>query len=112
MTTQLRAEYQQIDAVWKCLPDRFRLDGDVSWWVDEAKDRLATWNHPPMVGLALSSAEVSFAETEAPEGYIRHVLWPRRLGCGYGRALVCLARMLGANGDVGSRMEAALADLC
>ena len=54
MTTELRAAYEQMDAVWKCLPNEFRFNEDGSWWANEATDRLAAYNHPTMFSLALS----------------------------------------------------------
>ena len=62
MTTELRAAYEQMDAVWKCLPDEFRFDEDGSWWANEAKNGLAEYNHPTTLGLALSVAGGGFAD--------------------------------------------------
>ena len=39
MTTELWAAYEQMDAVWKCLPTEFRFDEDASWWTNEARGR-------------------------------------------------------------------------
>ena len=111
MTTELRAAYEQMDAVWKCLPDEFRLDEDGSWWANEAKDGLAAYNHPTTVSLALSLAGGGFADAEAPESYLQLALWLGRLGCGYRLALACLARVLGTEGDIDSRLEAVLPDM-
>ena len=44
MTTELRAAYEQMDAVRKVLPDEFRVGEDGSWWITEATDRLAQYN--------------------------------------------------------------------
>ena len=41
MTTELRAAYEQMDVVWKRLPDEFRFEADGPWWANEAKDGLA-----------------------------------------------------------------------
>ena len=100
MTTELRAAYEQMDAVWKCLPSEFRLDEDGSWWANEAKDRLAAFNHPTSMSLALSLAEGGFADAEVPESYVRLAVWLGRLGCGYGLALGYLARVLRTEGDI------------
>ena len=108
MTTELRAAYEQMDAVWKCLPDEFRFDEDRSWWAGEAKDRLAEYNHPTPFSLALSLAAGGFANAEAPEGYLRVAVWLGRLACGYALALAYLARVLGAKGDIDSRLKSAL----
>ena len=74
MTTELRAAYEQMDAVWKCLPSEFRFDEDGSWWATEAKDRLAGYNHPTSMSLALSLAEGGFSDAEVPDTV------PSRLG--------------------------------
>ena len=111
MTTELRAAYEQMDAVWKCLPDEFRFDEDGSWWANEAKDKLAEYNHPTMMRLALSLAWGGFADAEAPESYLQLAAWLGRLGCGYGLALGYLARVLGTAGDIDSRLTAVLADM-
>ena len=113
MTTELRAAYEQMDVVWKCLPEEFRFDEDGSWWATEAGDRLAEYNHPTTMSLALSFAEGGFAdaEAEASEAYLRLAVWLGRLGCGYGLALAHLARLLGTAGDIDSRLHAALPDM-
>lgn len=108
MTTELRAAYEQMDAVWKCLPDEFRFDEDGSWWASEAKDGLAAYNHPTMVSLKLPLMWGGFDDAEAPESYLRLAVWLGRLGCGYGLALASLARVLGAEGDIDSRLQAVL----
>ena len=111
MTTELRAAYEQMDAVWKCLPNEFRFVEDGSWWANEAKDRLAAFNHPTNTSLALSLAEGGFSDTEAPDSYLRLAVWLGRLGCGYGLALGYLARVLRTEGDIDSRLSAVLADV-
>ena len=38
IATELRAAYVQMGAVWKCLPEEFRIETmDGSWWVSEAR---------------------------------------------------------------------------
>ena len=111
ITTELRAAYEQMDEVWKYLPDEFRFDEDGSWWIKEAKGRLAGYNHPTMMSLGLSFAEGGFADSEAPESYLQLAVWLGRLGCGYGLALAYLARVLGTEGDIDSRLVSALPDM-
>ena len=111
MTTELRAAYDQMDAVWKCLPSEFRFVEDGSWWANEARDRLAAFNHPTPVSLALSLAEGGFSDAEDPQSYLRLAVWLGRLGCGYGLALGYLARVLRTEGDIDSRLNAVLADV-
>ena len=108
MTIELRAAYEQMDAVWKCLPDEFRFDEDGRWWAIEAGDGLAAYNHPTMTGLALPLAMGGFADAKAPESYLRLAVWLGRLGCGYGLALGYLARVLGTEAGIDSRLAAAM----
>lgn len=112
MTTELRAAYEQMDAVWRCLPDEFRFHEDGRWWTDEAKDRLAAYNHPTTISLALSLAEGGFDDAEAPESYLRLAIWLGRLGCAYGLALGYLARVLGTEDGIDSRLESVLHGIC
>ena len=111
MTTELRATYEQMDAVWKCLPDEFRFNEDRSWWANEAKDGLAAYNHPTAVSLVLPLAAGGFGDADAPESYLRLAVWLGRLGCGYGLALSYLARVLGTEGDIDSRLTVVLSDM-
>lgn len=111
MTTELRAAYEQMDAVWKCLPDEFRFNEDEGWWSNEAGSGLAAYNHPTTISLALSLAEGGFGDAEAPESYLRLAVWLGRLGCGYGLALGYLARVLGTEGDIDSRLESAMPNM-
>ena len=110
MTTELRAAYEQMDAVWKCLPDDFRFDEDGTWWANEARGGLADYNHPTTMSLGLSLTGGGFADPEAPESYLRLAVWLGRLGCGYGLALASLARVLGTDGDIDARLQAVLPD--
>ncbi len=111
MTTELRAAYEQMDAVWKCLPDDFRFDEDGTWWANEARGGLADYNHPTTMSLGLSLTGGGFADPEAPESYLRLAVWLGRLGCGYGLALASLARVLGTDGDIDARLQAVLPDM-
>ena len=111
MTTELRAAYEQMDAVWKCLPDEFRFNEDGTWWAGEAGNGLAAYNHPTPISLALPLTEGGFGDAEVPESYLRLAIWLGRLGCGYGLALGHLARVLGAEGDIDSRLESVLSDV-
>ena len=111
MTTELRAAYEQMDVVWRCLPDEFRFDEDKNWWAGEAKDRLAAYNHPSMLSLIFPLAEGGFDDSEAPESYLRLTIWLGRLGCGYGLALAYLARVLGAADNIDSRLKSVLSNM-
>ena len=113
MTTELRAAYEQMDEVWKCLPTEFRFDEDGSWWANEAREGLAEYNHPTPTSLGLPLAEGGFGDSEAPEGYLRLAIWLGYLGSGYGLALAYLVRVLDSDGDrdIDSRLAAAMADL-
>ena len=97
MTTELRAAYEQMDAVWRCLPDAFRLNEHRGWWSAEADDGLAAYSHPTPVSLALPLFSGGFDDAEAPESYLRLAIWLGSLGCAYGLALGHLARQLGSS---------------
>lgn len=111
MTTELRVAYGQMDAVWECLPNDFRFKEDRSWWVDEAKGRLAEFNHPTIMTLALSLAWGGFADADAPQSYLRLAVWLGRLACGYARSLAYLARVLGTEGNIDARLESVFSRL-
>ena len=106
MTTELRAAYEQMDAIWKCLPDEFRFNEDGSWWASQARDGLATYNHPTMFSLLLPLMWGGFDDSDAPESHLRLALWLGRLACGYGLALARLAQLLGTEEDIASRLQA------
>ena len=106
ITTELRSAYEQMDVVWQCLPDEFRFDEDGSWWTSEAKAGLARYNHPTTVRLALSLSEGGFDDADDPKSYLFLALWLGRLVCAYGMALGYLARVLGTQTDIESRLTA------
>ena len=103
MTTELRAAYEQMDAVWRCLPDEFRLD-DRGWRSAEEDDGLAAYCHPTPVSLALPLSSGGFEDAEAPESYLRLAIWLGRLGCAYALALGHLARLLGTPEGIDARL--------
>ena len=107
MATELRAAYVQMDAVWNCMPGEFRLDEmDGSWWAKEARDGLlATYDHPTPFRLAFPLAKGGFGDVEDPKSYLRLAVWLGFLGLGYGLALTYLAQVLGAEGEVISRIR-------
>jgi hypothetical protein len=109
MAAELRPAYEQMDDVWKRLPDEFRFAADGSWWSREARKGLAAYNHPTMVSLALPLATGGLAEAEDPRSYLLLAVWLGRLACGYALALAHLARVLGATGDFDSRLTAVVA---
>ncbi|MDE0100700.1 MAG: hypothetical protein OXM87_14020 [Truepera sp.] len=106
IAAELRPAYEQMDDVWKRLPDEFRFTADGSWWSSEARKGLAAYSHPTMVSLALSLATGGFADAEDPRSYLQLAVWLGHLGCGYGLALAHLARVLGTEGDIDSRLRA------
>lgn len=106
MAPDLRAAYEQMDAVWKCLPAEYRIEKDRNWWSDEARNGLAAYCHPTMTSLMLPVASGGFADVESPVAHLRFTAWLGRLGCGYALALGHLARILGADvQDVDSSIE-------
>ncbi len=110
MATELRAAYVQMDAVWKCMPGEFRLDKiDGGWWANEARTGLlATYDHPTPLSLAFPLAEGGFGNVEDAKSYLQLAVWLGYLRLGYGLALASLAQVVGAEGDIISRMTAIL----
>lgn len=111
MAPELRAAYVQMDAVWKSMPRKYKLDEmNSGWWATEAKNgMLAAYDHPTPIGLVLLRAgRGGFRSGEAGETYTRLALWLGYLGLGYGLALTYLAAVLGVEGEVDSRLEAAV----
>lgn len=113
MATEIRAAYVQIDAVWKCMPEKFRLDEvDSGWWDNEARNgALATYDHPTSASLFDSAWMGGFGGGEDQTIYMRLACWLIQLGLGYGLALNYLARVLGA-GDTTSRLAEAVSMFC
>ena len=113
MATELRAAYVQMDAVWKCMPGEFRLDEmDGCRWAKGARSGLlATYDHPTPLSLAFPLAEGGFGDVEDPESYLRFAVWLGELGVGYGLALVFLAHVLGAGGDINARVATVLREV-
>ena len=111
MAPELRAAYVQMDAVWKSMPRKYKLDEvNSGWWATEARDgMLATYDHPTPIGLVLLRAgRGGFHSGEVWENYTRLALWLGYLGLGYGLALWYLAAVRGVDGEVDSRLEAAV----
>ena len=108
MATDLRAAYVQMDAIWKYVPEEGRIDPMYdSWWADEARaGLLAKYDHPTPLGLELPMAHGGLGEAEHPASYISLAVWLGRLGLGYGIALAQLAKIVGGEPDVDSRLEA------
>ena len=111
MATELRAAYVQMAAIWQCLPEEFRLDEiEGSWWANEARSGvLAIFDHPTPLNLAYPLTEGGFGEDENPKSYLQMAIWLGQLGVGYGIALSYLAQVLGAQGDIISRVVAIMA---
>ena len=111
MAPELRAAYVQMDAVWKSMPRKYKLDEvNSGWWATEARDgMLATYDHPTPIGLVLLRAgRGGFHSGEVWENYTQLALWLGYLGLGYGLALTYLAAVLGVEREVDSRLAAAL----
>ena len=110
MATELRAAYEQMDAVWKRLPATFRLDEmDGGWWAEEARNgMLATYDHPTPQSLMLSPGRGGFSNGENSTSYAQLALWLSYLGLGYGLALDYLAQVLGIEEAITSRVTAVL----
>ncbi len=103
MATELRTANVQIDAVWKHAPAKFRTDEmDGGGWANEARNgTLATYDHPTQQSLMLPAGRGGFGNDKNSMSCAQLAGWlGRRLGLGYGTALVYLAQVLGAEGDV------------
>ena len=106
MGPDLRAAYEQMGAVWKHLPAEFRFEEDRTWWSHEARNGLAGYCHPTIIGLTLPVASGGFADMESPAPYLMITRWLGRLACGYALALAYLARFLRVDVQVvDSRLE-------
>lgn len=109
MASELRAAYEQMDWVWRRLPDEYRyLAIEDGWWANEAKNGLlATYDHPTPQSLMLSAGQGGFSQGEERQSYGRLASWLGELGCGYAAALAYLAEVLGTEGDVIGRLTSA-----
>ena len=110
MATELRAAYWQMDAVWKRVPEKFRLEemGRGPWDDEARKGLLATYDHPTPQSLMFPAGAGGFGNGETWRSYAQLAVWLCRLGLGYGLALGYLAEVLGAEEDVVSRVTVAL----
>ena len=115
MAPELRAAYVQMDAVWKCIPPKFKrkhgLDiMDSDYWANEARSgMLATYDHPTPLALALLQARRgNLLSGEAWQSYTQLAIWLGFLGLGYGSALVYLAEVLDVGGEVVTDLTAAM----
>ncbi len=106
MATELRAAYEQMDAVWECVPEKFKLDEiDADWWANEAKNGiLAAYDHPTPQSLLLPAGRGGFRNGEDRMSYVQLAVWLGHLGLGYGLALTYLAEVLGAERNTASRV--------
>ena len=97
MATELRAAYEQMDAVWKHLPATVRLDRmDGGWWAEEARNgMLATYDHPTPQSSMLPARRGGFRNSENGMRYAQLAVWLCGLGVGYALALVHLSQTLG-----------------
>ncbi len=106
MAPEIRAAYEQLHFVWKCLPATMRLDDmDVGWWAHEARSSLlATYDHPTPQTLMLSAEHGGFSTGERGMVYGLLTVWLGYLGIGYGLALVHLSQVLASGEDIESRV--------
>ena len=109
MATELRAAYEQLDAVWKHLPATIRLDEiDEREWIDETRSgTLAAYDHPTPQGLLLPAWRGGFRSSETELSYTQLAVWLGNLGLGYGLALICLSQKIGTEEDITSRVTEA-----
>ncbi len=110
MASELRAAYEQMDWVWRRLPDEHRyLAIEDGWWANEARNGLlATYDHPTPQSLMLPAGHGGFSDGDDRQSYGRLACWLGELGCGYAAALAYLAEVLGTEGDVLGRLTSAV----
>ena len=110
MAPEIRAAYEQLHFVWKCLPADLRLDRlNVGWWTHEARSSLlATYDHPTPQALMLPAEHGGFSTGESGVAYARLAIWLGYLGIGYGLAIVHLAQVLGTGENIESRVTSML----
>lgn len=110
MAPDIRAGYQQISAVWNCMPPEVRLEGmDGDLWNDEARNGiLATYDHPTPQSLGLPAGRGGFSVDENWLVYAQIISWLGDLALGYGLAVGHLSRILGRGLDIDSRITSVL----
>lgn len=110
MATELRAAYEQMDVVWKQLPETIQLkEMDGGLWSEEARHgMLATYDHPTPQSLMLTSGSGGFRGGETEMSYGQLAIWLGNLGIGYGLALVHLSQTLGVEHDITASVTAAM----
>lgn len=114
MAPELRSAYEQMDAVWKCIPQEYKFDEIKSdWYISEARSgMLAMYDHPTPNGLVLLRvSRGGFSRGDVRMSYMRLGLWLGNLGLGYALALAYLAEVLGVDGDVVARLTAVMRGL-
>ena len=101
MATEIRAAYEQMDVVWKCVPEKFKLDEiDGGWWANEAKNGLlATYDHPTPQSLLLPAGA-----RRCPQRREQQELCTARRVAGQARARVWACAPL-SGGGAGRRRE-------
>ena len=112
---ELRAAYVQMGEVWKCIPPEFKrkhgvdvMDGDY-WGNEEQNGLLATYDHPTPFNLIIGPTALGDSYSGNPDtNYLQLALWLGFLVLGYGGALTYLADVLGVDGEVVSRLQAAI----
>ena len=113
MASDLRAAYRQIEVVWHQLPEESRLyEKPLPDWFDEANNgKLATYDHPTPVSLALSPGGGGFSAGEDRAAYARLSMWLISLAFGYLPALIHLAEVLGKESDIVPRLQTTVEQL-
>ena len=93
MASELRAAYVQMAAVWKHLPEEYRLDTmDDGWWASEARNgMMATYDHPTPQSLLFVTGRGGFGPGEDRRSYAatRGLVGPTRARVRVG---ACLSR--------------------
>lgn len=109
LAPEVRAAYHQMEAIWKLVPLSIRLEDMDGEWSSEARNgTLAIYDHPTPQSLILPTGRGGFRDGDTALVLIQLIVWLGQLVVGYGLALVYLGQILGAEGDLTSRVAAAL----
>ncbi len=108
MAAELRAAYEQMGILRKCLPREFRLDEEQDLWMEEARDGLADYTHPTMMNVMLPLTSGGFGDVKVDIFYLKTVVWLGHLIRGYTQALFYLAQVEDAKSELSSRLLSVL----
>jgi len=95
--------------MWKSLPRNNFEETHSEWWAAEARNRLlASYDHPSLANLLLPVEAGGLRSGQDWLSYGQLAIRLSHLAYGYGFALQHLARALGAEGDVFTRLKSTI----